>query len=46
MDDLITYRCLVVDDEPELTEIIAFHFTKIGIHFDVCHSGADAAMAT
>lgn len=36
------FRCLVVDDEVDLTDIISIHFRQLGIDHDVCNSATEA----
>ncbi|MCW3017656.1 MAG: hypothetical protein JWO02_4748, partial [Solirubrobacterales bacterium] len=41
-DALVGKRVLIVDDEPDVAELVAERLRDIGVHTDVAHSGAEA----
>ena len=41
-DDNATHRVLVVDDEPDITALVAYHLAKAGYRVSTAASGADA----
>lgn len=38
MNESVSSKCLIVDDEVDLTDLIAHYFQKFGISFDTCQS--------
>ena len=41
----MTYRILVVDDEPDITALVAYHLSKAGFRVSTAHTGPDALKA-
>lgn len=41
----MTYRILVVDDEPDITALVAYHLAKAGFRVSTAHTGPDALKA-
>jgi two-component system phosphate regulon response regulator PhoB len=41
----MTYRILVVDDEPDITALVAYHLSKAGFRVSTAHNGPDALRA-
>jgi two-component system phosphate regulon response regulator PhoB len=44
-DDSATHRVLVVDDEPDITALVAYHLAKAGYRVSTAATGADALKA-
>ena len=44
-DDNATHRVLVVDDEPDITALVAYHLAKAGYRVSTAATGADALKA-
>jgi two-component system phosphate regulon response regulator PhoB len=41
----MTYRILVVDDEPDITALVAYHLARAGFRVSTAHNGSDALKA-
>jgi DNA-binding response OmpR family regulator len=41
----MTHRILVVDDEPDITALVAYHLAKAGFRVSTAHNGPDALKA-
>jgi len=41
----MTYRILVVDDEPDITALVAYHLARGGFRVSTAHNGSDALKA-
>lgn len=41
----MTHRILVVDDEPDITALVAYHLAKAGFRVSTAHNGPDALTA-
>jgi two-component system phosphate regulon response regulator PhoB len=41
----MTYRVLVVDDEPDITALVAYHLSRAGFRVSTAHNGPDALKA-
>ncbi|HET6577828.1 MAG TPA: response regulator [Gemmatimonadales bacterium] len=41
----MTHRILVVDDEPDITALVAYHLAKAGFRVSTAHNGPDALAA-
>jgi two-component system, OmpR family, phosphate regulon response regulator PhoB len=41
----MTHRILVVDDEPDITALVAYHLAKAGFRVSTAHTGPDALKA-
>jgi two-component system phosphate regulon response regulator PhoB len=41
----MTHRILVVDDEPDITALVAYHLAKAGFRVSTAATGADALKA-
>ena len=41
----MTHRILVVDDEPDITALVAYHLAKAGYRVSTASSGAEALRA-
>ena len=41
----MTYRILVVDDEPDITALVAYHLAKAGFRVSTAANGPDALRA-
>src|SRR5690348_3353411 len=44
-EDLMTHRILVVDDEPDITALVAYHLAKAGFRVSTASTGPDALKA-
>src|SRR6476646_8792121 len=44
-EDLMTHRILVVDDEPDITALVAYHLAKAGFRVSTANTGPDALKA-
>src|SRR5687767_10694998 len=45
LEDSMTNRILVVDDEPDITALVAYHLAKAGYRVSTAANGADALKA-
>ncbi len=45
LGEVMTHRILVVDDEPDITALVAYHLAKAGYRVSTASSGADALRA-
>jgi len=41
----MTHRILVVDDEPDITALVAYHLARAGFRVSTAHNGPDALKA-